>query len=174
VTIQACPGSPSAPTLGVVVFDPAAFKLLYPAFNTVLDAALTQNFAEATLYLNNSCCSGVSDANVRETLLNLLTAHVTALNNGVNGQTPSGIVGRVNQATQGSVSVAADYGAVSQSSAFYLQTPWGARFWAATANYRTTQYVGPPPRNYGPYSQFGPGLCPPGYAPWGGGCGGPC
>jgi hypothetical protein len=174
MTIEACPPS-IAPTLGVVVFDPAAFIASYPMFSTVATNTLTANFGVATLYLNNSCCSVVTDANVRQSLLNLLTAHVTALFNGVGGAAPAGIVGRIAQATEGSVSVAAEYSSqVSQSQAWYLQTAWGAAYWAATVNYRGMRYVAAPRRNYGPWPLYGgPGMFPIGGPGWGGwaGCG---
>jgi Protein of unknown function (DUF4054) len=130
-------------TPGIVAFDPAAFQAAYPSFASVSGAALTSNFGLATLYLNNSYCSVVQDAPTRAQLLNLATAHITALLNGVNGQPPSGVVGRISNATQGSVSVQMEYKTNSEAAAFWQQTQWGAAFWAATAVYRTMRYVRP-------------------------------
>ena len=155
------PCSSPAPVLGVVTFDPAAFRLLYPEFSTVSDAALSFNFSIATLLLNNSCCSKVQDANIRASLLNVLVAHLTAINNGVSGQPPAGLVGRVTDATEGSVSVTAEYATtVSSSMAFYIQTKYGAQYWQLTAPWRNMRYVPYcPPLNVGPpgWGYFGRG-----------------
>lgn len=130
-------------TPGIVVFDPAAFIAAYPSFKTVPSGALTANFNSATLMLNNSYASIVRDEPTREQLLNLLTAHITALLNGVNGQPPSGVVGRISAAIEGSVSVTLDYMTQSEAAAYFSQTPWGAQFWQSTAIYRTARYVVP-------------------------------
>lgn len=129
-----------APVHGDVVFDPSLFKTAYPEFGTVADPALDRNFALATLQLTSTCASRVKDANQREALLGLLTAHITALANGVNGQPPQGIVGRISQAAEGSVSVSADMDGATFNAAYYLQTKYGAQYWQATAKYRQMVY----------------------------------
>ncbi|MFJ3048508.1 DUF4054 domain-containing protein [Herbaspirillum chlorophenolicum] len=126
---------------GVVSFDPAAFALRYPEFSTLSSDLLTVYFAEATLFLNNTPASVCQDLVVRALLLNMLTAHIAALNGGVNGQAASPLVGRVNSATEGSVSVSTDMGPVYNSQAWYLQTKYGAEFWAATSIFRRFRYV---------------------------------
>lgn len=143
MTIAACP--PSTPvTRGVVEFVPGTFKAAFPEFASIADAALTMNFDFATLQLTNSCGSRVCDAVLREKLLNLLTAHITQLRNGANGQPAGGLVGMVDKATEGSVSVSATMGTIVYGQAYYLQTQWGAMYWQATARYRTFQYVPAP------------------------------
>lgn len=137
------PCSPVSVTPGVVVFDYDVFIVRYPSFATVAEAVLQQNFNQAELMLNNSCCSVVRDAPTRQILLNLATAHITALLNGVNGQPPQGIVGRVSQGTEGSVSVQAEFEAKSESAAYWAQSPWGLQFWISTLKYRTARYVPP-------------------------------
>ena len=139
--IDACAATPITP--GVVTFDPSAFVTAFPAFASVPGASLTMNFGFATLMLENSCCSAVKDAPTRAMLLNLAVAHITALLNGVNGQPPQGVVGRVSDATEGSVSVTAEFQAQSESAAYWNQTPWGAMYWRATAQYRTAHYFPP-------------------------------
>lgn len=144
MTIGPCP--PSTPVVdGVVLFVPADFKAAFPEFATVADAALTVNFNLATLQLANTCQSLVCDANARESLLDLLTAHITALRNGVNGQTPAGLVGMVTNATEGSVSVGATMGTLVYGQAYYMQTQYGAIYWQSTARFRTMRYIAPPP-----------------------------
>lgn len=138
---------------GIVQFDPAAFRLKYPEFTGLSDDQLNNAFDLATLALANTCRSRVFNAVLRERLLNLLTAHVAfllyGLNDGAGNITPPpGIVGRVNTATQGSVSVGAEMIATAGSS-WYLQTKYGAMYWNATARFRTAIYVAPLPMGDG-------------------------
>ena len=129
-------------TPGIVVFDPAAFIVQFPSFATVPAPALQTNFGIATLMLNNSYGSVVQDEPTRASLLNLLTAHITALLNGVNGEAPSGIVGRINSATQGTISVQTEFKTDSEAASFFTQTQWGAAFWQSTTVFRRFRYVG--------------------------------
>ena len=131
-------------TLGIVTFDPDAFCTQYPSFVRVSSVALQNNFNLATLQLNNSWCSVVRDEPTRQMLLYLLTAHITALLNGVNGKGPTGLVGRLSSATEGSVTANVDYLAnPTEAEAYLTQTQWGATFWRSTAVYRTARYIPP-------------------------------
>jgi hypothetical protein len=142
--------------MSVVIFNATTFKLRYPEFSTISDTVLQMYFDEATLYLNNTERSIVQDIAIRALLLNMIVAHIAALNSGVNGQSPIGIVGRINSATEGSVSVGADYGAVTASQAWYVQTKYGAEYWAATTRFRRMRYVNgrsySPPPTLNPYT----------------------
>ncbi len=100
----------------------------------------TAYFSQATLYLNNTDCSPVSDVGQRLQLFNMLVAHIAALNGAI-GPGSQGIVGRVSSATEGGVTITFDYQATAGSAQWYAQTPWGAQYWEATAGYRTMQYV---------------------------------
>lgn len=143
MTVETCP--PNTPIVrGVVAFDPADFKELYPAFATVADASLELNFMAAEMLVRNSCCSRVADANKRERLLNLLVAHITQLLNGINGQPPAGIVGVVTSATEGSVSVDTTIGPIPFTAVYFAQTQFGLLFWQLTAPFRTFVYVPAP------------------------------
>lgn len=147
MSIGPCVSSP--PVHGVVIFDPAAFIIFYPEFAGVTAGLLTRNFNHAALQLDNSCGSVVRDATKRETLLGMLTAHITLLNNGTNDGAgnvtpPYGVVGRVAQATEGSVSVGVEFNAPPNASqAWLIQTKYGAEYWAATARYRSMRYIAP-------------------------------
>lgn len=144
MSIAPCP--PASPVAhGVVVFDPAAFKAAYPMFSTVSDPDLVRNFGFAQLQLNNSCKSAVKDAAKRETLLNLIVAHITQLLNGINGQPATGVVGRVSYAMEGSVMASVDMGSIVLGQAYWMQTQFGALFWNSTSIYRTFRYVPAPP-----------------------------
>lgn len=105
-----------------------------------------------------------------QTALYLLTAHIgwlnaprDALGNPTSGtgsgqppiaaQAPA-VVGRVSSASEGSVSAQLDYGAAdagSPSQAWYVQTRYGAEYWALTSATRTMQYVPGPRRFFGPF-----------------------
>jgi hypothetical protein len=151
-------------TTGVVTFAIADFLARYPEFvalNTASPALLPLYFNEATLFLDNTECSPVQQIEQRTPLLYMLTAHIASLNGGVNGGTPQDIVGRINTASEGSVSVGADMGQVPGTAAWYMQTKYGAAYWQATAAYRTARYV--PGRSCTPF----PGGYPPGGVwPW--------
>lgn len=165
--MSVAPCSSPAISQGVVVFEPAVFKTQYPAFATLTDPVLQVNFDIATLFLNNSCCSVVKDANIRERLLYMVVAHIAALLQGENGKPPSGIVGRVTEASEGTVSVSAAYvNDMSMSEAYFSQTPYGAMFWMATAGYRMFHYM-PPTYSNDVGGGRGRGFYPP---TWRGGC----
>jgi hypothetical protein len=140
-------------TTGVVTFDPVAFQGRYPEFSTLAGTLLTAYFNEATLYLDNSASSRVTQVETRQPLLWMLTAHIAALNGGVNGQAPTPLVGRVNSATEGSVSVQAEMPNASPSAAWFNQTKYGAAYWQATVRFRTMQYVASSSQ---PADYFGP------------------
>lgn len=127
--------------MAIVAFDLAAFRERYPEFDTVSESLLNAYFVEATVYLNNTDSSPVTDVAVRAVYLNMLVAHLAALNSGVGGQSASGLVGRVASASEGSVSVSIGDVPTSNASWWYLQTPYGAACWQATAAYRVGFYV---------------------------------
>lgn len=138
--------------MAAVIFDPAAFIARFPEFAAVPTPYLQALFDDAGgLYLDNTDCSPIQDVNKRARLLNLIVAHLCKLAppaaaTGVGGQE---LVGRISNATEGSVSVAAEYVTQSQSQAFWVQTPYGAQYWAATAFKRTLHHVAAPQRNMG-------------------------
>lgn len=138
-----------------MVFNSAEFLSIYPQF-TPQSPALPGNFVLATTQLANTCGSKVQDAPTRQTLLYLLTAHITQLLNGVGSTPASGVVGRVSDGTEGSVSVRAEYEATAgPSQAYYLQTPFGALYWQSTARFRLGRYHAP--RSHTSFPYFGGG-----------------
>lgn len=141
--------------MGTVTFDWQAFSALYPEFSAVGQISAAAMFGKATtLYLDNTDDSPVTDLNEREQLLFLLVAHLCSLRglgSGKDGQ--AGLVGRITSASQGSVSVSVDNSGSNDASWWYLQTPYGADYWQATAPYRSMEYVpgGSPSRYPGHY-----------------------
>ncbi|EHJ83328.1 hypothetical protein LTSEBAI_1646 [Salmonella enterica subsp. enterica serovar Baildon str. R6-199] len=131
--------------MGTVTFDWQAFSALYPEFSAVGQVSAAAMFGKATtLYLDNTDDSPVTDLNEREQLLFLLVAHLCSLRglgSGKDGQ--AGLVGRITSASQGSVSVSVDNSGSNDASWWYLQTPYGADYWQATAPtapYRSMEY----------------------------------
>lgn len=129
--------------MAVVTFDPALFKLAYPAFQNVDDALLQIYFDQAGLYLSNTDCSPVQDIPKRTQLLWMLTAHIAYMQGALNPTSGGGNAffgGRVNSATEGSVSVSAEMFPATGSSAWFNWTPYGAAFWQATLSLRSFRY----------------------------------
>lgn len=120
--------------MSVVAFDPVGFIQRYPEFEDTSNAQLDGLFTEATLFLNNTDSSPVKDSGQRAVLLNMIVAHLLALSK-------RDYVGRINQVTQGSITVQTDMGAPPVGTeAYWVQTPYGASFWAATASLRGFRY----------------------------------
>lgn len=133
-----------------VVFDYIAWAAMYPYLAQSVNSAQGQlYFYQATLYCDNSPCSIVDNCQgQRVLLLYMLVAHIALLNASINGQPPSGVVGRINSATEGSVSVSTEMNYAAGSAQWFMQTQPGASYWAAMAPYRTMTYVAGP-RNIG-------------------------
>jgi hypothetical protein len=155
----------------VVTFDNPTWIAMFPEFSAVGATLGLSYFNRASLLCANDA-SNPANANpgMLQTLLYLLTSHIAWLNaprdaNGVpaaTGQSASPIVGRINTASEGSVSVGADMGdasAGSPSQPWYMQTKYGAEYWAATATFRTAIYAANPtcvPGPFYPGFPFGP------------------
>lgn len=133
---------------GIAVFVFADWAALYPELvaptetppgtGTTTAAMAANDFTMAGLYLNNTACSVVVDVALRTSLLYLITAHIAALAARQRAE-PDGnaIVGRISDATQGSVSVASDVGTTSQSQAWWYQTQYGMSYWQAIIRFRS-------------------------------------
>ena len=149
-----------------VTFDYAVWVARYPVFAAVEEPLAQAYFNEAGLYCRNTPDNPAFANCTLLTLLNMLTAHLAWLNtprdasgNPSSSGTvpPPATVGVTTSASEGSVSVGVDLGDVnggSPSQWWYMQTPYGAAYWAATAQYRTARYVARP-------------LAVPGTFPWG-------
>lgn len=136
--------------MAIVTLDIPKFRELFPEFSDVTDVQLEFLFDEATDYLNNTEYSPVQDYSKRERLLYLLMAHLSYirygyLDAGGNRVGGTGFVGRVSSATEGSVSVGTELGAMSAGTAWYTLSPYGLAFWQATKWLRMAKYY-PGPR----------------------------
>lgn len=146
--------------MGVVVtFNFSAWQATYPEFSNVTEPQAQNFFNLATIYCRNDGGGPVNNLAVATTLLNLLVSHfafLAGLSNAQNqGGNPSPLVGRVTNASEGSVSVAVELPNMPAAAAFFSQTSYGLQYWAATAPYRTMRYMPGPQRNFGsPYGGY--------------------
>jgi hypothetical protein len=136
--------------MGVVVaFNYAAWIALFPEFTTTVDEsaanALVGTVAipgPVTTFVRNDGGGPVSTAATQTQLINYCLAHLAFLYYGTNAQPAAQTVGRINSAAEGSVNVQLDYGNnVGQQMAFWIQSRYGATFWAMSAPYRTARYI---------------------------------
>lgn len=138
-----------------VLFDYAAWLIRYPEFSNVPEPLAQAYFDEAGTLIGNDASNlafgvtvyeGSTPVPLLKRLLYMVTAHIAQMNSGANGQGgPSGVIGRISSASEGSVSVSSEYGTSGgPSEAFFLQTRYGVAYWAATAQFRTMQYVAQP------------------------------
>jgi len=130
-----------------VAFDYDTWIARYPQFQCTVSKQLAALFfSEAELFLANNCGSLVCDGGQRSLLLNMLAAHLAELNAratkaGVGGA----MTGQVTNASEGSVSIGfsplgSGGSGESPGADWFNQTPYGAAFWRATAQYRMARY----------------------------------
>jgi hypothetical protein len=133
-----------------VCFSYSAWVLSFPELSSVSQVMAEGYFAYAEIIQRNDGTGPVSSDKTQLMLLNLLTAHICVLNTQTYGDAQPGapkpaggaMVGRVNSATEGSVTVSSDYGAsVPFNAAWFLQTRYGAMWWQMTGPYRTMRYT---------------------------------
>jgi hypothetical protein len=150
---------------GVVVFDYDLWAAQFPELASSINsdqAALYFDFA--TLTVDNTGASFVLDLSKRTNILNLVTAHIAMLLAPISGpggsmQQPSPLVGRLTQASEGSVSVSTDM-AAPMAAAWFIQTRYGAMAWQFMAPFRTALYIANP---YSWPAGGSPGYGAPGY-----------
>lgn len=135
--------------MAIAVFNPTQFTTRYPEFA----AALTANpglfsglFTEAgCLYLNNTDCSPVPNVMKRLLLLNMLVAHLAFIGGTLTADGQPKPVGRMSQASEGSVSASFEgQTPTAGSGAWFQQSQYGAAFWQATVNLRSFRYMPQP------------------------------
>jgi Protein of unknown function (DUF4054) len=137
--------------LAVVVFDYAGWALRYPELAYISQPLAQAYFSEAGLYCDNTASSPITDdapGGQRAMFLGMLTAHIATLNSpSAAGIPASPLVGRISDATEGSVSVRTQNDYPPGTVQWFQSTRYGAAFWAASAVFRTMQYF---PRPRGP------------------------
>lgn len=153
----------------VVTFDFAVWTANYPEFLACSAIQGQAWFDRADLYFANEATNpalAIGETRFAQ-LLYMLTSHVAWLsaprdangNPAASGQAPAPLVGRVSSASEGSVSVGIEWnGTGSPSEAWFLQSKYGADFWAATAQFRTFRYSARPTVVGGPRYPYIPGV----------------
>lgn len=145
-------------SMGVTVeFSYSAWAQAYPEFSNVTQNQAIMFWNEATIYCRNDGCGPVSSETTQSFLLNLLTAHIAMLRVGTAANPVPAPVGRISDASEGSVSVSTELPTMPTAAAWFSQTQYGLSYWTATAPYRTMRYL----PNVG---RFGPNY---GGLPWG-------
>lgn len=132
--------------MAVVIFDPVAFKEAFPEFADVSNARLQLVFTSATAFLDNTDASVIVDGDRRSAIFFWLVAHLLTLGGtgviGASNSGPTGVVGRLSSATEGSVSSSFDMGVpMGAGAAWWNQTQYGATAWMLLAPFRSFRYV---------------------------------
>lgn len=128
-------------------FNYAQWLIQYPEFGSVTAQQAQDYFNRASFVVP---WDRIPDPLQQVITLNLATAHFAFLFAPLNGQAPraSSVVGRINSASEGSVSAQFSYTDPStDSQAFWNQSEYGAALWVMTLPYRTAFYVPPLLRN---------------------------
>ena len=134
------------------VFDYDTWVAMFPEMAGVTSPVATGYFAMATMYIRNDGGGPINDPNMQATVLNLTTAHIAKLFSNQTAGIPvtggieppnTGAVGRVSQASQGSVSATLEMMPAEASSAWFNQTQYGAAAYRMLAPFRTMRYLGP-------------------------------
>lgn len=157
------------PTTPVVTFNTAwfnTFTAMFPVFGCLTQPQVEGYFNISGLYVANSPRNPAIC--ILPQLLYLVTAHIAWLmlpkdangNPATNGSASSGsLVGRITNATQGSVNVGLEMGPSSgPQEAWYNQTQFGAMAWVAMAPFRTARYLVSPTMVGGPVFPAAPWL----------------
>jgi hypothetical protein len=178
---------------GPITFVYSNWTVLFPELAGVTQPQAQLYFNLAQDLCDNTACSPVCNVQTLTDLLNLATAHLAKLfsqqtegvptTSGTEGPS-TGVVGRVSNAAEGTVSVAVVMPEQRQNAAWWQQTQYGALWWQISLQFQFGGMMMPgrnlrPPG--GPWGQIwnggfvgGPGCCGPGGLPgwpWnGGGC----
>lgn len=140
--------------MGVVVtFSYDTWTATFPEFLSaggtipVTPTQAAQYFTQATMLHANDGSGPVNNSDQQLALLNMVTAHIAAIFAPPQGQAAaSPIVGRIKDATQGSVSVSAENDYPPGSAQYWQQTKYGSMYWEATKQFRRMRYY-PNPRS---------------------------
>ncbi len=141
--------------MGVAINYPfSTWIAVYPQFTSTVSQAQFDGlvFPVATQNHANDGSGPVTTSDAQTVLLGLMCSHVAQLLFGSSTQPLSALVGRISNATEGGVTVAAEMPAAPNAIQAWLnQTQYGATYWVATKPYRTMRYIRGRPRNMNPW-----------------------
>ncbi len=133
-----------------VVFSYEVFQGLYPELAAVPEGSAANYFTMASIAWRNDGTSPNTAPNSQATFMYLLTAHIATLFTQSQGDPSPGSpkdantpVGRINSATQGSVTVQIELLMGASPADMYVwlaQTKYGLMFWALTGPFRRAVY----------------------------------
>lgn len=133
-------------------FDYDVWISRYPEFQDTVNQTMAETFfAEATIYHRNDGGGPVRNGASQLILLNMMTAHIAQLYVGTEADPASGGVGRVTNASEGSVSAGFQMDIPPGTPQWFNQTKYGASYWAATTPYRTMRYLPGVRRMFSPF-----------------------
>jgi len=145
----------SYPQQQIVTFNYGNWSIRYPELAAWVGQPQAQQFFnEAQQYCDNTPCSIVQNIDQRTIFLNQLTAHITALNAPITNEPSSPLVGRISNAIEGSVTVAAQMDVPQGCPQWYAQTKYGIAYWVASAAFRTMHYI--PGGNQNAWNPYNP------------------
>lgn len=126
----------------IATFSYPTWAARFPEFASVTSTQAAAFFTEACCFCRNDGAGPVNDPNTQTTLLNYLTAHIAFLAVGTGAtQAPQALIGRISSASQGSVSVSTDIGALPGTEAWFAQSTYGFNYWQLSRPYRSFRYV---------------------------------
>ena len=141
----------------MAVFTYALWAAIFPELSLYTNSAqATQYWTEATMLLDNTISSPVQDIAQRTAILNLITAHICALRQPLGGQPSSPLVGRISDATEGSVSVKAEMNVAPGSAQYFAQSKYGIQAWQMLLPFRSARYYPGPRRVFTPAGMYYP------------------
>jgi hypothetical protein len=142
----------------ITAFSMAEFSARFPELSATPASYVARQFVSAGRYWRNDGTSETQQQFVQDDLMYLLTAHLVALfapptsaGGAAAGAPGSTLVGRINTASEGSVSVGAEYGNQPAGAAFFNQTRYGADAYSTMRIYRTMHYRRGRTRNFNPW-----------------------
>ena len=146
--------------MGVIVtFNFDTWIQLFSEFAYLSPVQGSLYFGLASQVHRNDGGGPVSDATTQTNLLYLATAHIAKLlaPSPTGGSAPgrdTSVVGRITNASEGSVSVATEM-PMNPNSAWWMQTAYGSAYWQFSAPFRTMRYIPADPKPPNPWPIFG-------------------
>ena len=139
--------------MGVQVsFSYSSFVAQFPTFGYLTSDQVQNYWTMATGFVHNDGGGLVCSQSIQSALLNLATAHLCQLfAPTAQGQAASPLVGRISNASEGSVSIATEMQMPAGTAQWWNQSPYGAAAWEMMKPYRTMRYIPGPQRWFNPW-----------------------
>jgi hypothetical protein len=133
---------------GPITFNYAMWVTRYPEFQNISEPLAQLYFNEACIYVDNTGQGPINDPNTLTIILNMATAHICFMNApkigdqfNSDGSESSPLVGRISNASEGSVSVGTEYSDQPGTAQWWVQSRYGAAVYQALMPFRTARYL---------------------------------